>query len=435
MSSFLFFLTVIAGFGVFAGLAVRRVFDAPFLFALHCVALMGIPPLLHLLGFSPSALYLQNFDREAANITLAFVLALFLLGTMAGYMAFRRMPVGGFLFPDFNYARSRPMMMTGVIVLTLLGFIVVLAPLTASGFNVIGAIAEIRQGGFFFGGLNFVRQFLFFGSMISGAFLISLLRERKDGYPVSRMMTRCTFVLFIANILMSVLLGGKAFVIFPLAATLLAYEICVRGGGFRRIVLILSLLAALVAGMQFFRSTYVFKTESSTAQQAYTGLYFIVYDTSLLYVEGHNKRWFTETGEDFKNAFILLVPRIFWSDKPAAQLTAGNRFAAQIAPDRDNPGGKPPYGFAQWYVNFGWFGVLLGGMLTGWILALLQDKYRDFAANPFSFVIMFHAVFLLLGPWPGGLHNTSFLNYALYIFPLFIFKFLTRRKLYNFPNK
>ena len=434
MTTFLFLLIVITGFGVFAALTVRRVFDAPFLFALHCGALMGIPPLLHLLSYTLDLPYLQNFDRDGANILLALGLAISLLGTTLGYMIFRRAKLGLFLFPDFNYGRSRTITFTGIIVLTLLGFLVVLTPLAAAGFNIMNTVAEIRQGGFFFGGLNFIRQFLFFGSMISGAFLISLLYDRKHGHSINRAMIRSTAALFIINILMSMLLGGKAFVIFPLAATLLAYEICVRKKGLRRVVLIISMLVLAVVGLQFFRSAAIIKTETSAAEKIYTGLYFIVYDTTLLYMDAHNKTYFTQTGEDFKNAFILLVPRIFWPDKPAAQLTAGNRFAQQIAPDKDNPGGKPPYGFAQWYVNFGWLGVFIGGMLTGWVLALLQDKYRDFATNPFSFVIMFHAVFLLLGPWPGGLHNTSPLNYALYIFPLFIFKFLTRKTLYQFKN-
>ncbi len=431
MSSLLFLFTVVLGFGIFYAIASRRFFDAPCLYALHGLFLMGIPPLLYLCGFHLDYALINDFDRDSANLLLSLAFAVSMSGTLCGYLIFRRLPLGGFLFPGYNYDRSRLMTFIGVCTLSIIGFLVILLPLNAVHFNIVQAVFEIRYGGFFFGGLNFIRQFLFFGSMISGAFLIALLQERKAGQSISDAMLWSVAGMFTLNILMSFVLGGKSFVVFPLAATLLGYEICVRKKGLSRIILILSLITSLIVGLQVFRASTVGGNTRSVSEYIYTGLYFIVYDTTLLFVETHNKRHFTETGEDFKNGFILLIPRILWPDKPATELTAGNRFARQISPEKENPGGKPPYGFAQWYTNFGWLGVFVGGMLTGWVLAALQRKYGDFADNPFSFVIMWHVIFIVLGPWPGGIHNISLLNYVLYIFPLFIFKWLTKTAVYR----
>lgn len=424
MSAFLFFLTVLIAFGAFAVIAVRQAFDAPFIFTLQGAALMGIPPLLHMLGFQLDNSLYGNFDPDRANLLLAMIAALWMFGVIGGYLIFRKMPFGQFILPRMDQQNSRDLIFIGISTLTLLGFLIIWKPLSATGFQVIETVSEIRHGGFFYGGLNFARQFIFFGSMLSGAFVLKLLQERHKGA-----MLPATIAIFLLNLGMAFLLGGKGFLIFPLSATLIGYELCVRRRGYTRIVLSLCLLSTLIVGLQFFRSAIVAGADRPSSEYIYTGLYFVVYDTTLLYLDTDDRLHKTDTGEDFKNSFVILMPRMLWPNKPTADLTAGNRFARQIEPLKENPGGKPPYGFAQWYVNFGWAGAIIGGFLSGWLLALTQSRYENFKDNPFAFVIAWHIVFFMLGPWPGGLHNTSLLHYALYIFPVFIFSWLTHGRL------
>jgi hypothetical protein len=431
MSAALFFLSVMAAFGAFYAIAVRQFFDAPFIFTLHGAALMGLPPLLYLAGFELGNPLYDSLNRDNANLLMAMVLIVWMAGVIGGYLIFTKVPLGRFILPDFTYERSASMTFIGLCVLSVFGLILLWKPLSANGFYVIETVSSIRHGGFFYGGLSFARQFIFFGSLLSGGFLLWLLAENRLGRNVANGMIPGTIALFFLNLLMAFLLGGKGFLVFPLGAVLIGYEICVRQRGYRRIILGLAMLVTLIAGLQFFRSNVVAGSDQPAAEHVYTGLYFVVYDTTLLYLESAGRLHTTQTGEDFKNSFVILVPRLLWPGKPSAELTAGNRFARQIEPQKDNPGGKPPYGFAQWYVNFGWIGAFIGGALTGWLLALTQDRYHNFKQNPFSFVIAWHIIFFMLGPWPGGIHNTTLLHYALYIFPLFIFKFLTHRGFYK----
>jgi hypothetical protein len=44
-------------------------------------------------------------------------------------------------------------------------------------------------------------------------------------------------------------------------------------------------------------------------------------------------------------------------------------------------------------------------------------------------------VLVVMGPWPGGIHNVSIMNFVLYILPIFIFKWLTTRSLYDISEQ
>jgi oligosaccharide repeat unit polymerase len=393
--------------------------------------LMSIPPLLKLLGYElPYNLFAVD-NPSRMNLILSVILVLFSMGTILGYSSSKNTNLGAFLLPNYNYDRSDRMTFLGVIILTILSFLVIIFPLSESGFNIVKTIISIRFEGFFYEGLNTLRQFVFFAATISGAFLVYLFKKRREKEKVSKIVIWSTIVIFLLNILFSFIIGGKSFVVFPLGATLIANEICRKKINYQRILVVFVAISIVVISLQFFRTKVVADMEISNMDSAYTGLYFVVYDTTLLYIEENEKNIETELGEDFLNSFIAIIPRFLWPDKPKAKISAGNRFAQELEPYKENPGGKPPYGMAQWYVNFSWFGVFFGGLFTGWLLSLLQEQYSDFRTNPFSFVIMWHFVFLVMGPWPGGIHNTSLLNYFLYIFPLFIFKWLTNKKLYS----
>jgi oligosaccharide repeat unit polymerase len=430
-----FLLSIFVGGLAFMLLAVKKPFDAPFTYIMHIVFLMAPPAFFHAIGFRLPTPILQYMDTDRANLTLAMCLLLSLAGTIVGLRTFRLSAIGNFILPDFSKNRSRIVSFVGIMALTLLGFIVILPAFAQAGFNPFRTIELIRIDGFFYGGGGTLRYFAFFAFFLSGVFLITLFKDRKDGHPTSRSMILFMIGVFCFNMFMNILLGGKTFVIFPLAFTILAYEICVRRKGYRRIVFALLIIASATVSLQFVRTAFVGKFNVEQVELLYRSLYFSVYDTTLLYVDTHNDLHFTETGEDFANSFTLLVPRALWENKPDSMLTAGNRFSRQIFPGKDNPGGWPPYGFAQWYVNFGWLGVFMGGVLTGWVLSLLQQKYSNFRDEPFAFFTMQLLVLVVMGPWPGGIHNVSIMNFVLYILPIFIFKWLTTRSLYDISEQ
>lgn len=432
--SIVFFFCVLMTSAYIITVLSKHFFDAPFIFAIHILVLMGIPPLLQALGFEPANKIFHINNPGNVNIKLALILCLFVFGVTIGALGFRRTNLGQLILPDYKYARSDGMFLIGISVLTFCSFLVVLFPLRDANFNIIQAIANVRFEGYFFSGLNVFRQFVFFAAILSGGFFVYLSKLKYERVrEISNTVIYYIVILFILNIIFSLILGGKSFVIFPLFGTLLAYILCRSKINYTALGLCGLTLLIVIVGLQFFRTKVVTDMHVSHGETVYNGLYFIIYDTTLAYLEADEEFLDTKLGEDFGNSFIAIIPRFLWPEKPTSQISAGNRFAHALQPHKDNPGGRPPYGMAQWYVNFGWIGVIFGGVLTGWILTILQEKYSDFRQNPFSFIIMWHFIFMVLGPWPGGIHNTSLMNYILYILPLFIFKWLTHKKLYDLP--
>jgi hypothetical protein len=74
-------------------------------------------------------------------------------------------------------------------------------------------------------------------------------------------------------------------------------------------------------------------------------------------------------GDSFKNMFTVLVPRVFWQEKPIDQ-TAREFAAISTGEYADNA--VSPTIFAEAYWNFGWFGIPMTGIPLGIVLALLS---------------------------------------------------------------
>lgn len=418
-----FIAVLILSAGGLYAVTCKHIFDAPAIYILHSLFLMIIPAAMHMFGFELDSAYHRLIDFDAPLVLLSMIVALSFAVTGLSYMLFRSFPLGASLFPSYADGRSALMMFLGVLLLSILAIAIIFIPLSQVGFNVIKAANLIRHD-FFFTGASYLRQFQFFANFISGALCVYLLKRKKDGHNVVQGMIVATAGLFVLNMMTSLVLGGKTMIVFPLAFTLLAYEICVARRGYTRILLGVLVAITVTVSLQFVRSQVVQNVDKAASEHVYIGLYFVLYDSTLLYLGSDDALHETSLGEDFINGIGALVPRALWKEKPTEHITVGSRFKAQIT-NGQGQGGWPVYGFAQWYVNFGWAGVVIGAVLTGWILALLQRQYRDYRENPFSFMILWNMVFVVMGPWPGGVHSFFLMHYILFLVPLFIFKALS----------
>jgi oligosaccharide repeat unit polymerase len=427
----LFILVLICSCACLYLLSSRKLFDPAGLYGLHTVGLMIPPALVYAAGVELPLMGEFLYDKNGALLTLSAITALAFAGCIGGNLIFRRLPVGRFIFPAFAAPRSVYMSFAGVLVLAVLSLIVSLWPLRAAGFDIIRA-ADLSRHGDLFAGAAYLRQFQFFASLLSGGFVVYLLHRKKQGEIIPPWLLWGSILCMIPGICAGLVLGGKTAVVFPLAFSALAYEVCVARRGILRLIGIALAFAALVVALQFTRSEIVRGVDKPAAEHVYVGLYFITFDSTLVYLDTSGVEHHTETGQDFINGLAAIVPRVLWPDKPERHITLGSRFKSDLTHGQGQ-GGWPVYGFAQWYVNFGWLGVLIGGILTGWILALLQSRYAQCRDNPFDFVILCAIIFVVLGPWPGGLHSFFPAHYLLFIVPLFLYEWLTRRSLLNIP--
>jgi hypothetical protein len=124
------------------------------------------------------------------------------------------------------------------------------------------------------------------------------------------------------------------------------------------------------------------------------------YDALLLYLDDWPDRFDHTGGADFVDGSVAALPTVLIGQQdpfvsPAVQL-------AQTYIDRNN--GFPATAVGDWYVNLGYPGIVLGGLLAGLVARAGQFAFRRFLRDPlvwgFSLVFMIRI-------FPGGVWATS----------------------------
>jgi len=119
-------------------------------------------------------------------------------------------------------------------------------------------------------------------------------------------------------------------------------------------------------------------------------------------------------GEDFITGFVAFVPRVVWEGKPAS-IAPGRWFRQIYQPDKIN--GWPMGAGALWYLNFGWLGILLGGLLSGLLLGAMTKAQRQRPDHGLN-----RAVGVMIGVFVIGLgwDSDTLLRFLIWVVPLWI---------------
>ncbi len=119
-------------------------------------------------------------------------------------------------------------------------------------------------------------------------------------------------------------------------------------------------------------------------------------------------------GEDFATGLVAFVPRLVWEGKPAS-IAPGRWFRQVYQSDKIN--GWPMGAGALWYLNFGWLGILLGGLLSGVLLGAMTKAQRrrpDHGLN--------RAIGVMIGVFVIGLgwDSDTLLRLLIWVVPLWV---------------
>jgi oligosaccharide repeat unit polymerase len=129
-------------------------------------------------------------------------------------------------------------------------------------------------------------------------------------------------------------------------------------------------------------------------------------------------RW----GQDFYYGLLGVVPRALWSGKPPGnEIFPGAWFRKVYQPEMIN--GWPFTTPGEWYVNFGFLGMLLGGFLGGILYRTLQTRSGDVQANPI--VLVFSIIYSGL-MFHHGINVTWAITYVYWVPAMFIYLFVLR---------
>jgi oligosaccharide repeat unit polymerase len=418
-----FYIITVSLCWIFLGMiTIRKYFDAPFIFFSMSAVFIILPMFYHLL-FEPiiPQFFMLN-DPEGAYLKQALIILFFGFGLLLGYLFTKSIPLGLGLFPNYRYKRIKSVEVTGFIIL-FIGSAAVLMPFLSALGNIFSTVDAIRHQDTL-EGLTFLKQFSLLGSYLCSAFLLNLYMLEKEGKP--QPLKILIIFLFICFLLASSLFGGKAAIVYPLFIFFLGYALCVKRAPLRSMLIPFIILLLLVPALQYARFVYVQELQRVDPQQVVeSALTANLMYSNLKYLEVLEGSDLQNMGEDFYNGIVGIIPRFIWPDKPET-ISVGGRFRQEVNPE--GSGGWPVLGYNQWYSNFSWIGVIIGGFVTGWVLRLLQKRYYDLDTNPYSLVLS--SVFTIVFTLRAGIDNGFLIKYILFVIPFFLFKMLTSSGFY-----
>lgn len=399
---------------------VRRRFDPAFIFLALGAYTIIFPASFYLLA--PEALASQRFLNGFTGPLLlqCLIVTVFFAGILAGYLTFARPRLIAALFPAFTTRQIRPVILTGIALMSAISLAMAVFVLHQGG-GLFSAIQLVRHSGDL-DSFNFLRQFIRLGTFLCIAFLLESLLRKRAGLPTLPFELSLSSVFLGINLFAALMTGGKSYVIYPLFTLILAYVLYFRKSSLKSLIAPLIVLMTLILALQYGRTVFVAQSDFNSERQVLTGIGASNLDTNLIYLDYIAREKPVETGGDFYNGVLGVIPRMFWQDKPG-RITAGGAFRRSVDPGSNS--GWPVFGFNIWYSNFGWIGVVLGGFLSGVLLRSLAYRYEDYPENPYSFCLL--TLFTIHILVPGGMSNLILMQYILNVLPLWIFVLFSSR--------
>lgn len=104
-------------------------------------------------------------------------------------------------------------------------------------------------------------------------------------------------------------------------------------------------------------------------------------------------------GTFYSRVLLNWIPRAIWPDKPS--LTLGSKLRRVIMPE--SSGGRPTGIIGRYYVEFGYFGIFIGAILTGILMRYVYELLRKNGHSPMFLLIYVTILFSVV----GGISNNS----------------------------
>jgi oligosaccharide repeat unit polymerase len=418
LAAILFFALLVVGGAVLA----RGPSDLVLLFLLVFALFAGFRPLLFVLGLDgpyPDFLFPPAGAPLALTKTL-LALSLYLLLALVGIAVVTSSGVKGWgpFFAKYDVDIKRSFTVTYV----LTGLAAVLSAYLVARYGGIGGVIGAAKVEKSLAGMYVLRTIPAVGAIMGVATFI----EARARSEVSRAFVLLPLACALANGFFVFLWGARSVLIVVGAMLILGLRSKRPGKRAGRQRVIARLLVAVVlvvvaaSGMRMVRDTLVRgEVEDSFAsasvwRQVSVGTNSIYFDAAMLSFRDWPSSYQLRDGEDFYNGVVGVVPRFIWKGKPAA-ITPGQWFRQVYDPRKVNgwPMGAP----ALWYLNFGWWGLPLGGLLSGLAIGLVAAAQRRRPQHGFNTgIAVVTAIYVL----PLGWDNQVLMKFVVWLVPLWL---------------
>jgi oligosaccharide repeat unit polymerase len=410
-----FFLTL----GFLATLAARGVTDVISLTVLSFSLFYGFRTALLVAGLdtpSPSYLFpLRSLDADLTRTLLATTL--FLAGMVTAVWAIVRARWHGYA-PFFASSTPPPdrqfraaLFFTGCSTLISL---VLLAKFGGPSHLIAAAKFDKALAGFYV-----FRVFPAVGSLLcAGAFLD--LRNRPGWGFRATVCLLCSMV----NSVSVFLWGSRGLIVISIAVIAIGLGRGATSQGGSRIVR--TLLVVMMTAVLVFAVAGALRSARDTlthgkVQAGYADASFwrraslatnsVALDAAILAFRDVPSAYPSRNGVDFLNGVVGVVPRSIWVGKPR-NIAPGSWFREQYQPKVVNgwPMGAP----ALWYLDFGWLGVPIGGLLSGFAIGAISARQRRVANSGHNIAVAAAAAVFVFGL---GWDNQTLVYIILWLVP------------------
>lgn len=408
-----------------AALFARGPSDVVLLFVLVMCLFYGFRPLLFLLGLDtpyPTELF---FPAELPSLLVKTMLALSVYVFMAtvGIGAVLRSGSKGFgpFFTRDEVDLRRALRVT--LVLTAIGTVV--SAYLVARFGGIGGVIVAAKYDKVLAGLYVLRSISAVGAVLG---ITTFIDFRRQGHP-SRWLTLLPLLCGLANAFYVFMWGSRGVLVAVGATIILGLQRPRRRSGTSRQKVLVRLLAAVLlvvvaaSAMRMVRDSLSHGevqanyAASSVWRQASVGTNSIYFDAAMLSFRDWPSAHPFRNGEDFTNGLLGVVPRAVWKDKPDA-IPPGRWFRQVYEPRKLN--GWPMGAAALWYLDFGWAGLPVGGLVSGLAIGLLAAAQRRRPATGFNTgVAVIATVFVL----PLGWDNQTPMKFVIWLVPMWLLSY------------
>lgn len=361
--------------------------DVILLFLLGFMLFYTFRPVLIVLGLDepfPEVLF-ETTETPALLTTTVLGLTLYLSLVCVGISVCHRTGVKG--WAPFFVADEVDTRRAAMVVIGLTAAATLVSGYLLARYGGVGGLISAAKYEKSLAGLYLLRAIPAVGAVVSVATFLDA-RQRSKMSPIALMALACSF----ANAYFVFLWGSRSVLVVVGATIVLGLRprgilTSQRRRVLGRVLIAALLVVGLASGLRIIRDTLTHGevqdvyAEATLARQASLATNSVIFDAALLSFRDWPEQRDYRNGEDFANGVAGLVPRVLWEDKPTA-IAPGKWFRQVYEPGKVN--GWPMGAAALWYLNFGWWGLAVGGALSGLILGLVSAVQRRSPDNGFN---------------------------------------------------
>ena len=247
-------------------------------------------------------------------------------------------------------------------------------------------------------------------------------KRTADGLVARRTLRAVALTCALASAVSASVWGSRQFAVLAAAYLLGAPAIAgfrnARRSWFVSAALVFTIVVGIGFGLRLYRDdilggeTAVSQAQGNEFRQISISVNGTSLDSSLLAVKDWPRVHSWRNGVDFTDGIWGAVPQSMRPDGVLVD-TIGAQFHRIYEPDTHNgwPIGAP----TEWYINFGWAGVIIGGLLTGWIYRALTNGLQR---SPMPELATVATLVMTLIVFPMGVSAASANRFVIHAIPL-----------------